>query len=119
MNAVPIDLGDLYEGFANGHGLIRDEGDHLCLEFQVQDAVVGLIKSGVKQVRIPVADVASVALERKWFGLVTRLVIQLASMKPVQDVPGIKQGRLVLGIARRDRDAAAAFVAALQGAEPE
>ena len=51
MNAVPIDLGDVYEGFASGHGLIRDEGDHICLEFQVQDAVVGLIKSGIKQVR--------------------------------------------------------------------
>jgi hypothetical protein len=117
MNTVPVDLGDMYQGFASGHGLIRDEGNHVCLEFQVQDAVVGLIKSGINEVRIPLADIASVALERTWFGLGTKLVIQLARMEPLKDVPGITQGRLVLGVARKDRDAAAAFVAALNDGE--
>ena len=49
MNTIPISLGEIYEGLAKSHGLIRDEGDNLCLEFQVQDSLVGLIKSGVKQ----------------------------------------------------------------------
>jgi hypothetical protein len=106
-------LDELYQGFAKGHGLIHDEGDCLCLEFQVQDAVVGLIKGGIKQVRIPLAELASVALERKWFGLSTFLVIQCARMEAVKDIPGTEQGRLVLGIARKDREAAAKLVAEL------
>jgi len=110
MNTVPFALEKVYSGFANCHGLIRDEGDHVALEFQVQDAVVGLIKSGVKQVRIPLADLSSVALERKWFGITTNLVIQLSRMEPIQDFPNMEQGRLVLNIARKDREAAAKFV---------
>jgi hypothetical protein len=113
MNSVPFMLGELYQGFAKGHGLIRDEGDGLCLEFQVQDAVVGLIKGDIRQVRIPLADLASVSLERRWFGLSTYLVIQGTRMEAVKDVPGMEQGRLVLGIARKDREAAAKFVAEL------
>jgi hypothetical protein len=117
MNTVPFTLDNVYQGFANCHGLIRDEGDHLALEFQVQDSLVGLIKSGVKQIRIPLADVASVALERKWLGMSTNLIIQLSHMQPIQEVPGMEQGRLTLGIARKDRAAAAKFVADLHVAE--
>jgi hypothetical protein len=113
MNMVPVSLGELYEGLANSHGLIRDEGDHLCIEFQVQDAVFGLIKSGIKQVRIPLADLASVTVARSWFGLCTKLVVQVARMEAVKDVPGMAQGRIALGVARKDRDAAAKFVAEL------
>ena len=113
MNTVPVMLGELYKGFAKGHGLIHDEGDCLCLEYQVQDKVIGLVKSGIKQVRVPLADLASVALERRWFGMSTYLVIQGARMDALKDVPGMEQGRLVLGIARKDRDAAAKFVAEL------
>ena len=110
MNTVPVALGDLYEGFASAHGLIRDEGDHLCIEFQVQDAVFGLIKSGIRQVRIPVADLASVTLERRWFGLMTKLIIQVSSMEAVREIPGMAKGQCTLGIARKDRMAAAKFV---------
>jgi hypothetical protein len=113
MNTVPFVLDELYQGFAKGHGLIHDEGDCLCLEFQVQDKVIGLIKGNIKQVRIPLAELASVALERKWFGLSTYLVIQGTRMETFKDVPGMEQGRLVLGIARKDREAAAKFVAEL------
>jgi hypothetical protein len=113
MNTVPVSLGEVYKGFANCHGLIRDEGDHLCLEFQVQDSLVGLVKSGIKQVRIPLADLVSVALERRWFGLSINLVIQVSRMEAVKDVPGMAQGRLVLGIERNNREAAAKFVAEL------
>jgi hypothetical protein len=114
MNAVPFELGDVYQGFASGNGLIRAEDQHLCLEFQVQDAVVGLIKSGVTQLRIPIDDLASVALEKRWFGLFTEIVIQVSRMESVKDFPGMTQGRLVLGIARRDRPAAAKLIADLQ-----
>jgi hypothetical protein len=121
MNAVPVTLGEMYAGLADCHGLIRDEGDHLCLEFQVQDSLAGLLKSGIKKVRLPLADLASVALERKWLGLSTNLVIQVARMEAAKDVPGMEQGRIVLGVARKDRQAAAKFVADLhvpEGLEP-
>jgi hypothetical protein len=110
MNTVPVKLPDMYEGLASCHGLIRDEGDQLSLEFQVQDGVLGVFKSGIRQVSIPLAELASVSLQRTWFGLCNRLVIQVAHMDRVKDVPGMTQGRITLGIARKDREAARQFV---------
>ncbi len=115
MNTVPFEFGEMYQGFASGHGLIRAEDQHLCLEFQVQDAlVVGLVKSDITQLRIPIDDLASVTLVTSWFGLYMDMVIQVARMETVKDIPGMTQGRLELGIARRDRPAAAKLVADLQ-----
>ena len=114
MNAVPFELDDVYHGLAACHGIIRDDGDFVCLEFQVQDAVIGLVKSDVQRTRIPLDELASVDLKTSWFGLVNKLVIQVSSMDSVKDVPGMTQGRLVLKIARKDRDTAERFVAGLR-----
>jgi hypothetical protein len=114
MNVVPFKLGSLYGDLASGHGLLRIEDNQLCLEFQVQDSLLGLLKSSVKQVRIPRADLASVKLQRSWFGLCTSLVIQVARMESVQDVPGMSQGRVVLSIARKDREATERLITALE-----
>lgn len=111
MNALPFRFTDLYAGLAEGSGLIHDEGTHLCLEFEVKDALAGILKSGVKHVRIPTSDIVSVNISQGWVN--TTLVIQTAKLESVQDVPGMNQGRIVLKIARKDREAAEQFVAAL------
>jgi hypothetical protein len=113
MNAVPFQYDEVLGGLANCQGLIRIDGKDLCLEFQVQDAVVGVFKSPVKEIRIPIRDLSSVELERRWFGLSTKLAIQANRLETVQDIPGMKQGRLLLHIARRDRPAARRLVAEL------
>jgi hypothetical protein len=64
--------------------------------------LVGLVKSGIKEVRIPLADLVFVVVERRWFGLSTNLVIQISRMAAVKDVPGMAQARLVLGIERKN-----------------
>ncbi len=141
MNIVPIVM---YHGLSASHGLIRDEGDQLCVEFQepedpvvvrttcpscampvevrrsqVNDSAVGPVKSRIQQVRIPRTEVVSVALQRSFFGLVSKLVIQLAHLEPVKDLPGVKQGRLVLNVESKDREAAKVFVAGLNGLKGE
>lgn len=113
MNAVPFHFDELYGGLAKCHGLVRLDGKDLCLEFQIEDGLVGALKSSVKQVHIPTRELSAVRLDRYWFGLVTKLVIQGNRMEAFQDVPGMKQGRLTLGIARRDRPTAERLVAEL------
>src|SRR5262245_50017888 len=99
MNAVPFRCEELYGGLADCHGLIRLDGKDLCIEFQIKDAVVGVLKSDVKEVRIPTRELAAVRLEQAWFGLFTKLVFQASRLESVQDVPGMSQGRLRLKIA--------------------
>jgi len=113
MSVVPVSLGSHYQGFAESSGLLRDDGGDLVLEYQSQDAVVGILKSDVREARIPRDMISSVTIETGWFGLGVKVVIQTTSMQPIADVPGMNQGRLVLGIARKDRPAADRLITGL------
>ena len=116
MNSVPFTLSELYGGLATCEGLLRDEGKEIALEFQIKDAVAGFIKSGVREVRVPLKDLVSVTLTKGWLGtswLGVKIVIQTARMELLKDVPGASQGRIELHIARKDRDLAERFVADL------
>jgi hypothetical protein len=116
MNTVPFTIGELYAGLGECQGLLHDEGDHLCLEFQIKDTVAGIFKSGVKVVRIPLADLVSVTSTKGWLGttwLGLKIVLQAARLETLKDVPGMSQGRVELSIARKDRHAAEKLLADL------
>src|SRR5262245_6985249 len=120
MNSVPFTLSELYGGLATCEGLLRDEGKEIALEFQVKDAVAGFIKSGVREVRVPLKDLVSVTLDKDWLctsWLGVKIQIQTARMELLKDVPGASQGRVELHIARKDRDLAERFVADLHEQE--
>ena len=102
MNAVPFQIAHVFGGFGECHGLLKQDGKFLILEFQIQDSVVNVIKSGVKSVEIPLADVARVLLRRRWFGLSNSLEVQLSRLDIVEQFPAMKQGLLTLAIRRRD-----------------
>lgn len=93
----------------NCDGLLHFEGDQLRLEYQVVDGIFGVLKSGVRQVSIPRADIASVELVEGWFGGL-KLVLQAKGMEAVKAAPGMSQGRVELAIARADREAARRLV---------
>jgi hypothetical protein len=119
MNAVAVSLGSQYGGLAECEGLLHDEGDHLVLEYQIKEAVFGgILKSDVREARIPRDTISSVMLRKTWLGLKTELVIQTTRMAPVGDVPGMSQGQLVLGVSEKDRPAAEKFVADLRLPDP-
>lgn len=112
MDAVPFKINDVTI-VMEAEGLLRNEGTHLCLEYQVQDGILGVFKSEIKQFRIAAGDVASVTLRKswlfgKWWG--AKVVIQCDSMDALQALPGASRGRIELGIAPRDFEAADHFV---------
>jgi hypothetical protein len=112
MNTVPFKLSHVFGGFAEGNGLLRNDGTHLTLEYQVKDGIIGAIKSDVKKLCIPFEEVVSVTLNKGWFGTNwgVKLVIQLAHLDLVEDMPGADQGRIELKIAARDHEVAEEFV---------
>ncbi len=112
MNTLPVWLGYQYGGLAQCSGLLRDEGDDLVLEYQTKEALIGdMIRSSVKQARIPRDLIASMVLKKPWLGLKTQLVIRMTSMAPLADVPRMSKGELVLDVAKNDREAAERLVA--------
>ncbi len=117
MNAVAVEFAEVYAGLAQAHGLVRDEGDCLCVEYQVQDGFVGAIKSRVKQVRIPLSELAHVRLHQsafaRWFRLGGNLIVQANGLDFFKDTPGASQGRLSLHVANRDMPEAQQLVSDL------
>ena len=109
--SLPFSIPGTYQGFAEVAGLATLDGDALVLEFEVKDAVLGLVRSGVEVVRLPVDDLASVSLDQSW--LHADLVVRARSMRSVSEVPGSRQGQVRLRIARRDRATAEEFSATL------
>jgi len=86
------------------------------VEYQVKDGVAGVLKSGVRHVRIPLTDLASVPLKKGWLGTRWRgvtIIIQASRMDAFEGMPGASQGRVELSIARKDCDAAEKLVADL------
>ena len=108
---LPFRVPDLFAGFAEGKGLAKPGPAELTLELVVKDTVVNVIKSDVKQISVPRAEIASVSLRRGWFG--AKVLIRVKSLSWLADLPGCEGGEVWLYIARRDRDLAAAFVKAL------
>jgi hypothetical protein len=101
---------------ANCEGLLRIEDGDLVLEYQTKDAVVGILKSSVREARIPRDMLASVTIRKEgFFGFGTKVVIHTTRMQPVPgtDIPGMTQGRLVLDVGREDAQAAEKLVADL------
>jgi hypothetical protein len=112
MNVVPFRVSNVLGGLAHCEGLMRDELDHIRLEFQTKDSVVGVLSSKVTHVRIPLEDLVSVDMTNGYLGTDwgVKLVLEVAQMEALQDVPGMSQGRVKLEIARKDLQAAETFV---------
>jgi hypothetical protein len=111
MNVIPVSLGWSHGGLAQSHGLVRDEGEAIVIEYKTQDALLGAVQTGVKEARIARRDLASVICQSKWFGLGgCVVVIQTTSLKPSADIPGSTQGRVELHVDREHAALAKKFV---------
>jgi hypothetical protein len=108
---VPFSFPEVYQGFASGGGIATASIAGLTLEFQVKDSIVGMIKSDVRRIAIPISELHSVALKESWFR--NRLFIRVKSMTTLADVPGNDTGQVELRVARRDKATAQALVSIL------
>lgn len=112
METIPFTITNVYEGFAEVEGLARLEDDGLVLEFQTKDGIVGLIKSKVNEVRIPLEEIAGVEFQKKMFK--ASVLLRVRSMSLMSAIPGSRQGEVKLRIPRKHRDAAEELVSELE-----
>lgn len=95
---------EVYGGFAKTEGIAQVRESGVYLEFEVEDGVLGVFRSGAKEAKLAAAQIRSAELRVGWFR--TRLILETNTLGAVGNVPGAKQGRLVLRIPRREREAA-------------
>jgi serine/threonine protein kinase len=102
--SVPVSV-ELYGGVGAARGLIRLEANALSLEY-VTD--YGLYKSRLKEATIPLSEIGSISLKRG------RLTLTAHRFNVLAAVPGSSPGHVELSVAKKHRDAAEQFVAAVE-----
>lgn len=89
-------------------GVVRIEGGQLVIEFRETTTDMMSLKTldgPVREVRIPLQDVESVEIGRRWLWGGT-LCIRVRKLGPVAGAPGVTGNELRLRIRRRDHDRA-------------
>jgi hypothetical protein len=101
---VSFGVGDAYGGFAEVKGQVRLDGEELVLEFQVKDSFVGALKSGVKELRLPLSELEELSFRKGLFR--RRLTLRARGLSALADLPGADGACVVLSVVRADADAA-------------
>jgi hypothetical protein len=96
-------------GLSEVQGILCSDGNNLVIEYRLVDTVVGMMKSDLKEIEIPLADLWTIKYERKWFGWVNRILIRTRRQQALGEIPESAQGMVVCSIKRSDRHAAEAF----------
>jgi hypothetical protein len=92
--------------------LSADEAD-LKFEFRTSDAVMGLIKSDIREVKLPLDRIEGITFRKEWLsgGSIT---IRVNEMRAASELPAFKEGEVVLKVARKHRETAAELVSSVQ-----
>jgi hypothetical protein len=110
--SLPFALPDTYEGLIETQGVAQLSEQALMLEFQLQDGLLGILKSEMKFAAIPYQAMATVRLHKGWTR--TTILIQMHHPQTLRDVPKQKNGQLELRLARKTTAIAEEWVAFLK-----
>ncbi len=91
-------------GLMESEGMVSLVDDHLQIEFQTYDALLGLLRTQLKEASIALADIKTIKLQQRFWS--SELVIQGRNMKVFKHLPGGGAGKLVLKLNREAQQAA-------------
>lgn len=104
------DLDEL--GLQQAHGFLFYEGHTIFLEYQKEDAILGLFKSDIKEVKIPFSSVSDITFSKKLFS--SFIEIFANKMKDFEDVDMAKRGVIKIKIKRKHRKEAEAMLSSIR-----
>ncbi len=111
MDGIPFSIG-LLGGLVRADGTALFENDVLTLEFKVKDGMVGLFRSGVKRVMVPVQVVDLVRLDLGTEDV--QLVLGARSRMYLDGIPGRRKAEVKLSIGSGDVAIAELLVKAME-----
>jgi len=110
IHILPFTLSESDNFLTESSGIIRLDRDTLVIEYQTRDAVLGVIKSGVKEVNLSLSSIQNISFKKGFFS--NKLRIQAKAMKALEKVPGSLHGAVDMKIKRADRNTAEYLVSA-------
>jgi hypothetical protein len=115
MASLPFSI-SMFAGLATADGLLRMDGSSLVLEFQIQDRGLGLLRSDLKELRIPISEIERLELKTGWFSR-PRLIVQTETMRVSRQIPGSQHGTFELTIDNDHQLAAKHLISTVQTAK--
>jgi hypothetical protein len=106
--SVPVTLPESWGGLATSTGILRLDRDALVLEFETKDGVLEVLRSDVRRLELPLAELEACTWRPGWFS--ARIEIAVHHLEALRQAPGAEAGKLVLHVARADRSRASALV---------
>jgi hypothetical protein len=98
-------------GFSEIEGIGKFSAAGIVLEFETK--ILGLVKTGIKEVRIPLADILDIKFKKGMFKYGAKIEIRFKSLAKLSELP-IKDGKIALKIPREDHQRADETVQTLQ-----
>lgn len=86
-------------GLKEADGLVKLDEQHILMELKEKDTILGVYESEVREYSLAFSDIHSMTLHKKIFRV--HLTIQANSMKLVEGIPGMSQGKLVMNIPKK------------------
>ena len=110
LEPVPFTIdNDSHLGLSETQGLLSSDGAALVIEYRIADTVIGMLKSRSKSLAIPLGRVRSIALKKKFFGLIRSIELRTLGQQDLNSLLEGRQGGLSMKIRWRDRGAAENF----------
>jgi hypothetical protein len=98
-------------GISQVEGIGKFSPAGVVLEFEAK--ILGLVKTGVKEARLPLADILDVKFKKGFFKLGAKIEIRLKSFTKLNELP-YENGKIKLKIRREDHQRAEEAVKTLQ-----
>lgn len=110
FTSVPFKA-EMHSGFASVNGIAKFSPAGIVLEFEAK--WLGLIGGGVKEVRLPVAELLDVRFRKGIFKHGAKIEVRTTTFSRLKELPN-KDGKLTLNIVKDDWHRASDAVAQLQ-----
>jgi len=107
--AIAFSIKKVHQGLSKLEGIVKVSETGLILEYEIE--TLGLLRSRVKELRVPLPEIESIRLKKNWF--TARLIVRTKSLRALQGIPGSKQGHVILLVRRSDRKKAEELVSLL------
>lgn len=111
-NSLAIKLNDSFEGLAETKGLLKLKNDALRLQFQTKDAILGMLKSDLMEVDIPLKHVEEIGYKKSILG--NKLFITVDNLRVIEQIPGNDGNKINLTVSRKDFEKAVDLVRAIR-----
>ncbi len=98
-------------GLTSGDGIAKFSSAGIVLEFEMK--IIGLVKTGAKDVRLPLEEILSVKFKKGFFKFLTKIEIRMQSFLRLSELPNT-DGKIILKIPRDQHENAKEAVEMLQ-----